>query len=189
MIFINSWIYVIVHYQLVVSFCQQIATMIEWRVDLTILKLGNCYRCSQSDLLAEEVIKSVVAHYFVKTGKSSDGPPKDIFDVLMTYSKYIEPIFPQLISLVVFQSVSISQSFLNCLLYVVAGGPLLRRFILNLCANQTHHSRTIFDWLFRCSINLVNCKILTPPCEDGFELQYEHTVINNYISSLFSCLS
>ncbi|CAF0813267.1 unnamed protein product [Adineta steineri] len=161
-------------------FCQQMANTNEWRLGLTILKLGNCYRCSQTDMFVEEMIKFLGTNHFVKTEKSYNNNPKDIFDVLMASNKYIEPIFPQLACLVVFQTIPISETFLNCLLFAAAGGSSLRRFIWSSCYNQTHHSRALFNWLFRCSASLVSYKLRAPPCEDGFELQYEYTLINNY---------
>ncbi|CAF2106081.1 unnamed protein product [Rotaria magnacalcarata] len=36
----------------------------EWRLGLTILKIGNHYRCSQTDMFADEIRKSVVASHF-----------------------------------------------------------------------------------------------------------------------------
>ena len=72
-------------------------------------------------MFAEEVIKSVVADHFVRQGKSCDNASKDNFRVLMTYGKHIQPIFPQLVSFVVFQSVSINEDSRDALLYAVAG--------------------------------------------------------------------
>ncbi|CAM2727235.1 unnamed protein product [Rotaria socialis] len=99
--------------------------MMEWRLGLTALKIGNRYRCSQTDMFADEIRKSVVASHFARSGISGNNSSKDIFRILMTYSKSIEPIFPQLVSLVVFQSLSTS--------------------------------------------------------EEGFELKYEHTIMNAYV--------
>jgi len=162
-------------------FCRQVPTIPEWQHGLTILKLGNRYRCSQLDFFADEVIKSVVVNHFAKQGKSCNSPSKDIFRVLMTYSKHIQPIFPQLISLVIYQSVSINEDCRDTLLYVVAGGSTMRRFTWNAGHNQTHHSRAFFDWLFRCSLNLLDYQLIIPSCENGFELTYEHTIIHGYV--------
>ncbi|CAF4084801.1 unnamed protein product, partial [Adineta steineri] len=162
-------------------FCRQVPTMIEWRLNLTVLKLGNRYRCSQTNMLAEEVIKSFVANHFATREKSCHNAPEDIFQILITNNKEIQPIFPQLISFIVFQPIPISDVYRDALLFIVANGSLLRTFAWNSCRKQTHHSKTFFDWLFRRSINLVSYKLSTPPCENGFELKYEHTLINTYV--------
>ncbi|CAF3640203.1 unnamed protein product [Rotaria socialis] len=106
-------------------FCRQVTTMIEWRLDLTVLKIGNRYRCSQTDMFADEIRQSIVAIHFARSGIACSNPSKDIFHILMIYIKSIEPIFPQLASLVVFQSLLTS--------------------------------------------------------EEGFELKYEHTIMNAYV--------
>ncbi|CAM4815440.1 unnamed protein product [Rotaria magnacalcarata] len=162
-------------------FCRQVPTMMEWRLGLTVLKIGNHYRCSQTDMFADEVRKSVVASHFARSGISCNNSSKDIFRILMTYSKSTEPIFPQLVSLVVFESISISEETRDALLFAVAGGSSLRTFTWNASSNQTYHSRAFFDWLFRFSMNLSNYKLQTPDCEEGFELKYEHTIMNAYV--------
>jgi hypothetical protein len=162
-------------------FCRQAPNMIEWRLGLTVLKLGNRYRCSQMDLFGDEIAKSIVANHLARQGKSCDNISKDIFCILMTCPKHIRPIFPQLVSFVVFQTTSISEEFRNTLLYGVAGGSAMRTFTWNASTHQAHHSRSFFDWLFRCSVNLVSYQLTTPPCENGFELMYEHTVIHDYV--------
>ncbi|CAF2140704.1 unnamed protein product [Rotaria magnacalcarata] len=162
-------------------FCRQVPTMMEWRLGLTVLKIGNHYRCSQTDMFADEVRKSVVASHFARSGISCNNSSKDIFRILMTYSKSTEPIFPQLVSLVVFESISISEETRDALLFAVAGGSSLRTFTWNASSNQTYHSRVFFDWLFRFSMNLSNYKLQTPDCEEGFELKYEHTIMNAYV--------
>ncbi|CAF3888748.1 unnamed protein product [Rotaria magnacalcarata] len=60
--------------------------MMEWRLGLTVLKIGNHYRCSRTDILADEVRKSVVASHFARSGISRNNSSKDIFRILMTYS-------------------------------------------------------------------------------------------------------
>ncbi|CAF5113578.1 unnamed protein product, partial [Rotaria magnacalcarata] len=67
-------------------FCRQVPTMMEWRLGLTVLKIGNHYRCSRTDILADEVRKSVVASHFARSGISRNNSSKDIFRILMTYS-------------------------------------------------------------------------------------------------------
>ncbi|CAF1676382.1 unnamed protein product [Rotaria magnacalcarata] len=161
--------------------CHQASTMIEWRLGLTVIKLGNRYRCSQMDMFADEVAKSIVGSHFARQGKSCNNAPKNIFRVLVTYNKQIQPIFPQLASLVVFQFISINEDSRDTLLFAIAGGSSMRTFTWNTCSNQTHHSRALFDWLFRCSVNLVSYKLQTPPLENGFELKYEYTIANAYV--------
>jgi len=138
-------------------FYHQVPNVIEWRFNLTVLKLGRRYRCSQMKLFADEV------------AKSCDNISKDI-----------QPIFPQLVSFVVFQTTSISEESRDILLYGVVGGSVMRTFTWHASANQTRHSTAFFDWLFRCSVNLVSYQLQTPSCENGFVLTYEHTIIHFY---------
>jgi hypothetical protein len=159
-------------------FSCQVLTMNEWRHGLTVLKLGNRFRCAQIDMFVNEVIKSVVASHFAREERSCNNIPMDIFRVLMTYSKHIQPIFPRLVSFLIFQSIPMNEDFRDALLYTVAGGSSMRTFTWHVCADQTNFSRAFFDWLFRCSVNLVSCKVAPPPSEDGFELIYEHTILN-----------
>ncbi|CAF2902388.1 unnamed protein product [Rotaria sp. Silwood2] len=161
--------------------CRQIPTMIQWRLGLTVLKLGSPVRCSQMDLFVDEVAKSIVANHYERQGKSSDKISKDIFRILIAY-KHIQPIFLQLVSLHIFLTTSVNEDTINTLLLAIAGGSAMRTFALNSCANQTHHSRAFFDWLFRCSINLVQYKMQSSQIEDGFEITYEHTIFNTYVS-------
>ena len=162
-------------------FCRQVTSVIEWRLNVTVLKLGNRYRCSQTDMLAEEIIKSFVANHFAEIEKPYHNVPEDIFQSLITNSTNIQPIFPRLISLVVYQPIPISEVYRDALLFSVANGSLLRDFTWNSCANQTHHSNAFFDWLFRSSTNLVNYKLQSPSDTNGFELKYEHATLNTYI--------
>ena len=165
--------------------CRQVPSMIEWRLGLTTLKLGNLYRCCQMDMFAVEVRKFIVENHFARQGRSCDSVPKDAFRLLMTYSKNIQPIFPHLISFSVFQSVLISEDSRDTLLFAIAGGSSMRNFTWNACSNQTHHSRAFFNWLFRRSRNLISYNLQTPPFENGFELQYEDTLINGYVPHPF----
>ncbi|CAF3377277.1 unnamed protein product [Rotaria socialis] len=66
--------------------CHKVPTMIEWRLGLTALKLGNRDRCSQMDMFADEVAKSIVRGHFARQGKSFNNAPKNIFRILMTYT-------------------------------------------------------------------------------------------------------
>ena len=161
--------------------CRQVSSLIEWRVGLTNLKLGNLYRCCQIDMFAIEVRKLFVENDFARQGRSSNGLSKDVFRLLMTYSNNVQPIFPHLRSLSIFQSVLISEDCRDTVLYIVGGGSSMRDFTWNTCSNQAHHSRAFFNWLFRCSRHLISYNLETPPCENGFELKYDDTLINDYI--------
>ncbi|CAF3351321.1 unnamed protein product [Rotaria socialis] len=160
--------------------CRQAPTMFEWRLGLTVLKLGSPVRCSQMDLFVDEVAKSVVANHYERQGKSADKISKDICLILIAY-KHIQPIFPQLVSLHIFLTTSANEDTINTLLLAIAGGSAMRTFALSSCANQTHHSRAFFDWLFRCSVNLIQYKLQSSIAEDGFEIMYEHTIVNTYV--------
>ncbi|CAF3999254.1 unnamed protein product [Rotaria sordida] len=160
--------------------CRQVPTMFEWRLGLTILKLGSPVRCSQMDLFVDEVARSVVANHFERQGKSSDNISKDIFRILMAY-KHIQPIFPQLVSLHIFLTTSVNEDTINTLLLAIASGSAMRTFACDSYASLTYHSKALLNWLFRCSINLVRCKLQSLEAEDGFEIMYEHTIVNTYI--------
>ncbi|CAF2093061.1 unnamed protein product [Rotaria magnacalcarata] len=160
--------------------CRQVPTMFEWRLGLTVLKLGSPVRCSQVDLFVDEVAKSVVANHYERQGKSADKISKDICLILIAY-KHIQPIFPQLVSLHIFLTASANEDTINTLLLAIAGGSAMRTFALSSCANQTHHSRAFFDWLFRCSVNLTQYKLQSSIAEYGFEIMYEHAIVNTYV--------
>ncbi|CAM4786161.1 unnamed protein product [Rotaria magnacalcarata] len=160
--------------------CRQVPTMFEWRLCLTVLKLGSPVRCSQVDLFVDEVAKSVVANHYERQGKSADKISKDICLILIAY-KHIQPIFPQLVSLHIFLTASANEDTINTLLLAIAGGSAMRTFALSSCANQTHHSRAFFDWLFRCSVNLTQYKLQPSIAEYGFEIMYEHAIVNTYV--------
>jgi hypothetical protein len=162
-------------------FCYQVPMMNEWRLNLTALKLGNRYRCSQINSFVNEVIKSFIAKYFANQDKQYLNPSKDLFRMIMSSNKRLEPFFPQLTSLVIFQSISIDEDCLNILLYNVAGGSTIHTFTWRACSYQTHHSKELFDWLFQCSINIESFRLQSPVGENGFELTYHHTLINGYL--------
>ena len=136
---------------------------------------------SDIDMFAIEVRKLFIENHFSRQGRSCNGLSKDVFLLLITYSKNVQPIFPHLKSLSIFQSVLISEDCRDTLLYAVAGGSSMRDFSWNACSNQTHHSRAFFNWLFRCSRHLISYNLETPPDEKGFELVYDDTLINDYI--------
>jgi hypothetical protein len=155
--------------------------MIEWRLGLTVLKLGNRYRCYQLEMFANEVAKSFVANHFASQGTQCNNMSKDLFRVLITFNKHIQPIFPQLTSLVIIQTTCMSDNTRDTLLFVVASGSAMRKFIWIAYLKQTHHARSFFDWLFRCSINLNSYTLTNPAAQSCFELTYEHTIISGYV--------
>jgi hypothetical protein len=108
--------------------CRQVASMIEWRLGLTTLKIGNVYRCCQMDMFASEVRKFLIRSHFSRQGKSFDNISKDAFRLIMAYSKNIQPMFPQLVSFSVFQSILINEDNRDILLFGVAGGSSMRNF-------------------------------------------------------------
>ena len=73
-------------------FCHQIPMMNEWRLNLTVLKLGNRYRCSQINSFTNEVIKSFIAKYFANQYVNLS---KDLFRTIMLSNQRFEPFFPQ----------------------------------------------------------------------------------------------
>jgi hypothetical protein len=162
-------------------FCHQLPMMNEWRLNLTVLKLGNRYRCSQTDLFANEVIKLFVAKYFANQGQQYVNPSKSPYRMILSYQKHFEPFFPQLTSLFIFQSTSINEDCRDILLYIVAGGSAIRTVTWRSCSYQTHHSKAFFDWLFRCSINIDSFRLQNPSGENGFELTYQHALMSDYL--------
>jgi hypothetical protein len=137
------------------------------------------------DMFASEVRKFLIRSHFSRQGKSFDNISKDAFRLIMAYSKNIQPIFPQLISFSVFQSVLVNEDNRDILLFGVAGGSSMRKFSWDACSKQTHYSRAFFNWLFRHSFNLTHFQLQTIPDESGFELKYEDTLINAYVSHQF----
>lgn len=136
-------------------FCQQIVTVSEWRDNLTTLKLGNRYRCSQLDILTSEITKSNI---------------------------HLKPIFSNLTSIVIHQTTYISDHCRDILLYRVAGGSTLRRLVWNTCNRQAYTSKSFSDWLLNCSRNLNSFQYVIRGYYSCFELTYEDALNNNYIS-------
>ncbi|CAF1653756.1 unnamed protein product [Adineta ricciae] len=147
-----------------------------WHYSLTVLRLGNLFQCSQVDLFLDGLIKSIVE----KQGKSSDSISKDFF-CNPTSFKHLKPIFPQLISLHIDLAKLFDEHSIVLLLSVIAGGTKMRRFTCHTCSSQIRHSQLFFDWLFRCSTNLVHYQLQSSQTDDGFQLTYEHTITQNYI--------
>ncbi|CAF3449040.1 unnamed protein product [Rotaria socialis] len=127
-----------------------------------------------------EIVKPFVIRYLARQGKLNDNPSKDLFRLIISNKKPVEPIFPQLTYLSIFQGTSINEDCRDILLYVAAGGTTMNTFTWRSCSNQTHHAKAFFDWLFRCSINLHSFRLENPLGENDFELTYQHTVLNVY---------
>lgn len=120
-------------------FSHQLSTTNAWHLNLTVLKLGNRYRCSQTDLFANEISKLFVKRYFARQGEQCENTSKDLFRLILSYKKHREPIFPQLHSLFVFQGTSIDEDCRDILLKIVDGGSAMRTFIWITCSYQSHH--------------------------------------------------
>jgi hypothetical protein len=157
-------------------FCRQIPNMIEWCLGLTVLKLGNLYRSSQLEMFTNEIVNSFISRQKEQCNNISN----DFVYVSMSNNLSLQPIFPHLVSLVIFQTTCITDECRDVLLYVVAGGSAMRTFTWRSCGNQTHHSKAFFDWLFRCSHNLNSYQLTARIHKTGFELTYEHTLTNGY---------
>ncbi|CAF1500156.1 unnamed protein product [Adineta ricciae] len=164
--------------------CKQIPNSIEWRLGLTVLKMGCLHRCSQVNMFVDEVFKFIVSNNFARNQKTDViDCSKDVFHLLITYNNQIrQTIFPQLSSLFIFQCRSVSDDYRDVLLFPVAGGSCMRTFTWNACRNQAHHGKALFDWLFRYSRRLEKFDLKMSRNEDGFELTHEHTLLNKYDS-------
>ncbi|CAF1291237.1 unnamed protein product [Adineta steineri] len=163
-------------------FSHQIVMKDEWRLNLTVLKIGTRYRCSQITLLADEVIKFFVKNSFIKQNKESNNSSRTLFHMITSLKKSRKPIFPQLNTLIVSQNTTMNENCRDIFLYAIACGSNLRTLKWITCSFQTHHSKSFFDWLFQCSINLNKFQFENPTSENGFELSYDHTLIKNYQS-------
>jgi hypothetical protein len=162
-------------------FCRQVPTMTEWRLGLTVLKLGNRYRCCQLEMFANETAKSFVANHCASRGIQCNNMSKDFFRILITFNEHMEPLFPQLVSLVFLQSRCMDDDIRDTLLFVAASGSAMRKFDWTTYLTKTHHTKSFFDWLFRCSGNLNSYRLINPLGKCGFELTYEYTIINGYV--------
>ena len=156
-------------------FCQQILNASEWRDSLSVLKLGSCHRCGQLDILTSEVTKSLML-------KNEETHSQSIFRFSIGSNQCLTPIFPHLTSIVVVQTTHISDDCRDILLYTVAAGSTLRRFVWNTCNRQSYTSKAFSDWLFQCSRNLHSFQYATHGSFSCFQLTYEDTLNNNYIS-------
>ena len=157
-------------------FCHQILNTIEWRLGLTVLKLGNRYRCCQLHMFTNEISNL----FRLGEAKQYNDIPNDFSRLLIINEKRLQPVFPQLVSFVVFQTTHVSNECRDILLYAMAGGLTMRTFTWSACGRQTHHSTAFFDWLFLHSRNLRSYQLKTRLSQSCFELTYEHTCINGY---------
>jgi hypothetical protein len=162
-------------------FCRQIPSMNDWHLGLTVLKLGNPYRCCQLEMFANEIANVFIEKIFVHERIPYNNGSKDLSRILLTNNQYIQPLFPQLISLVVFQSACINDYTRDVLLFVVARGSVMRRFTWRAYLKQAHHAKSFFDWLFQFAVNLNSCQLISPLGEDGFELIHEHMINSSYV--------
>ncbi|CAF1439090.1 unnamed protein product [Adineta steineri] len=161
-------------------FSHQIIMKDEWRLNLTVLKIGNSYRCSQVISLADEVIKFFMKNYSIRKDNQNNNSSNLLHMINLLKKKNVEPIFPQLNTLIVYQSITMNENYRDIFLYGIACGSTLRTLNWRACSYQTHHSESFFDWLFQCSINLHKYQLLHTLGESGFELSYHHTLISSY---------
>ncbi|CAF1517292.1 unnamed protein product [Adineta ricciae] len=164
--------------------CKQIPNSVQWRLGLTVLKLGSLHRCSQVNMFVDEVFKFIVSNHFARNQKTDAVDcSNDVFHLLITYNNQIrQPIFPQLTSLFIFQCRPISDDYRDVLLFSVAGGSCMRTFTWIACPKQTQHDKAFFDWLFRYSRRLEKFVLEMARHQDGFELTYEHALMSKYDS-------
>ncbi|CAF1191537.1 unnamed protein product [Adineta steineri] len=149
-------------------FSHQIVMKHEWRLNLTVLKIGTRYRCSQMTLLADEVIKFFVKNSFIEQNKQYNNSSRTLFHMITSLKKKnTKSIFPQLNTLIVSQNTTMNGNCRDIFLYAIAYGSNLRTLKWITCSFQTHHSKSFFDWLFQCSINLNKFQFENPTSENG----------------------
>jgi hypothetical protein len=96
------------------------------------------------------------------------------------------PLFPLLTKMIVWQVTTMSDHCWDVLLNLVARSPCMKTLIWSSDRLQAHHSRPMFDWLFRPSLTHANASDLQQYQRKsvayglGFELTYEHTIIGGY---------
>ncbi len=98
-------------------FCRLVPNMIEWRLGLTVLKLGSLYRCCQLEMFTNEVAKFLMS----RQGEQYN-------HISMTINESLQPISPQLVLLDIFQAGCITNNCRDILLSAVASGSSMRRF-------------------------------------------------------------
>ena len=142
-------------------FCRSLAASLEWRLNLTVLRLGNQFDCGQLDSLANEVMMAIPEQ---QAAVGSTG------------------IFPRLISLHVVQVQWISDEVRDTLLYRVASASTLRTMNWRSHRQQIHHALPLFNWLFLHSpiIHLAECHLRSPWLHRHFELSYNQTITAGY---------
>ena len=141
--------------------CRSLAASSAWRLNLTVLRLGNQFDCGQLDTLANEVMKAMPKQ------QAAVGAPV---------------IFPRLISLRVDQTQWISDEVRDTLLYRVASTPTLRTMSWTCQRQHAHHALPLFNWLFVHSptIHLVECRLRSPWVDRHSELSYDQTIAAGY---------
>ena len=158
----------------------------EWRVNLVSLQLGHPHRCAQMEMFANEVFTTLAENHFASLGRPCLQVTPELLTVILMRKKILLPLFPQLKKLVIQQSASMSDHCRDILLNLVAGSATMKTMIWHSYLLQVHHSRALFDWLFRPSISharacgLERCQVNSAFDNRGYELIYEHTIIAGY---------
>ena len=153
----------------------------EWCRSLSVLKLGNVYRCAQLEMFASEFMSSLIANGHVKGEQRCYKRNKDRFHALMERSKNVSPIFPQLTTLDVRQPISITDECRDTLLHLVANSSNMCTFNWKSSCQEIHHSKALFDWLFLCTNGRLNqCRLITTRDARGYRLSYHHTISASY---------
>ncbi len=119
-------------------FCRQVPSTNEWCLDLTSLKLGNCYRSWQFGFVVD---------HFAKQDKSCANTSKDVFRVLTTYSKHIPPTASS-ISFIRGLSNGIHQWTLSRCIIVCSRGWINNASIHPECGSESNSSFSSVFWLF-----------------------------------------
>lgn len=167
-------------------FSRQIPRTNEWCLGIQILELGNRHRCGQLEMFANEVFTVQVQNHFTRLGRPCPTITPDHLPVLLMHKKSGPPLFPQLTKMIVWQATTMSDHCRSILLNLVARSTCMKNLIWSSDRLQVHHSRALFDWLFRPSlthanaIDLQRCQLKSVSCSLGFELIYEHTIIAGY---------
>ena len=142
-------------------FCRSIVSSPAWRLNLTVLRLGNQFDFGQLDSLANAVIATIPKQHAALN---------------------LNGIFPRLISLHVEQAQWISDEVRDALLHRVASASTLRS--MNWTSHRQHarHALPLFNWLFQYSpsVHLAECHLRSPWLHRHFELSYDQTIAAGY---------
>jgi hypothetical protein len=168
----------------------------EWCLNLVSLQLGHPHRCAQIDMFANEVFATLAENHFTSLGRPCLNVSPELLTVILMRKKILLPLFPQLKNLVIRQFTAMSDHCRDILLNLVAGSPTMKTMMWYSYRLQVHHSRALFDWLFRPSISharasgLERCQVNSGFDNLGYELMYEHTIIAGYQPHLsLACLN